>query len=154
MTTFTTITEATEYVETVIGDEYAADFDIEAIAREVTEWVDGKLTLMADDADFWAIVERHDTSMHVNIYRIDGYRDESEPEQFAIEDNGNELVGTIELPKGATVGRDAAGELHVYYEDENGVAPMAVVRNSRCFALTDVGHFSMRRYINVAFTEA
>lgn len=58
MTTFTTITEAIEYVETALAD-FASDYDTEAIAREVTDWVDGKLTLTAEDEDFWAIVESH-----------------------------------------------------------------------------------------------
>ncbi len=60
MTTFATITEAIEYVETAIGADYVSDYDCEAIAREVTEWVDGKLTLTAEDDDFWAIVAAHD----------------------------------------------------------------------------------------------
>ena len=58
MTTFTTITEAIEYVETALAD-FASDYDVEAIAREVTDWVDGKLTLIAEDDEFWTIVEGH-----------------------------------------------------------------------------------------------
>lgn len=66
MTTFATITDAIEYVETVLG-EYASDFDSEAIAREITDWVDGELTLTLDESDesderFWEIVAKYDIS--------------------------------------------------------------------------------------------
>lgn len=59
MTTFATMTEAIEYVETALGD-FADRFDAEAIAREVTDWIDGKLTLTTDGDEFWAVAERHD----------------------------------------------------------------------------------------------
>ncbi len=61
MTTFTTITEAIDYVETALGDA-ACDYDVESIAREATDWQDGKLALTADGDDFWAIVAEHDTT--------------------------------------------------------------------------------------------
>lgn len=59
MTTFATMTEAIEYVETALGD-FADRFDAEAIAREVTDWQYGKLTLTAEGDEFWAVAERHD----------------------------------------------------------------------------------------------
>ena len=60
MTTFTNITEAAEYVETAIGSEFSHDYDLEAIAREVTDWQNGKLVLTAEDDAFWAIVSDHE----------------------------------------------------------------------------------------------
>lgn len=61
LTTFAIMTDAIEYVETALG-EHAEDFDAEAIAHEVTDWVDGKLTLTADGDEFWAVVMQHDAT--------------------------------------------------------------------------------------------
>lgn len=58
---FTTIGDATKHVEEALG-EYVADYDVEAIAREITDWVDGKLTLVVDDDQFWSICAEHDIS--------------------------------------------------------------------------------------------
>lgn len=58
---FTDMAEATAYVETALG-ESAADYDVDAIAREVTDWVDGQLTLVRDGDEFWAVVAAHDVS--------------------------------------------------------------------------------------------
>ena len=65
-TTFPTIADAIAYVETALG-ENAPDFDLETIAREVTEWKGGKLTLIADDDEFWGIVSKHDTYLRYNV---------------------------------------------------------------------------------------
>lgn len=56
---FSTIGDAIAYVETALGD-FAGDYDVEAIAREVTDWVDGRLTLVRDGDEFWAVVAEHD----------------------------------------------------------------------------------------------
>lgn len=56
---FADMDEATAYVETALG-ESAADFDVDAIAHEVTDWVDGQLTLVRDGDEFWATVAAHD----------------------------------------------------------------------------------------------
>lgn len=55
MNTFTTMQEAIEYVETALQD-FQRDYDTEAIAREMTEWEDGKLIMVADSNEFWQIV--------------------------------------------------------------------------------------------------
>lgn len=59
--TYGTIADAITDVETTLG-EFAGDFDTEAIAREITEWVDGKLTAneKAEGEAFWEIVRAHD----------------------------------------------------------------------------------------------
>lgn len=60
MTTFSTINDVIDYVSTALGD-YASDFDVDGIARDITDWRDGKLTLIIDDPDerFWEIAEQH-----------------------------------------------------------------------------------------------
>lgn len=63
MTTYTTRNEAIHYeIELPLG-EYADEYDIDAIADEVIittgEGVDYGFTTIDDDADFWAIVEKH-----------------------------------------------------------------------------------------------
>lgn len=62
MITFDTMTEAERYVIEAIQTEHIADFDTDAIARDVTDWRDGRLTLVAEDDEFWAIVASHDIS--------------------------------------------------------------------------------------------
>lgn len=56
---FSDMDEATAYVETALG-ESATDYDVDAIAHEVTDWVDGQLTLVRDGDEFWAVVAAHD----------------------------------------------------------------------------------------------
>ena len=58
---FSDMDEAVAYVETALGDS-VADYDVESIAREVTDWVDGQLTLVRDGEDFWETVAEHDQS--------------------------------------------------------------------------------------------
>ena len=60
--TFESMTEAEAYVVEAIQTEHVADFDTESIAREVTDWRDGRLTLIAEDDEFWAIVSKYDMS--------------------------------------------------------------------------------------------
>ena len=62
MTTFATIAEAIDYVDEALStsEGYPEDYDMEAIAREVTEWRDGRLVLVADGDEFWAAAMRHD----------------------------------------------------------------------------------------------
>lgn len=62
MDTYTTRNEAIHYeIELSLG-EYADEYDIDAIADEVIiatgEGVDYGFTI-DDDADFWAIIEKH-----------------------------------------------------------------------------------------------
>lgn len=57
LVTFSCIDDAANYVEVACG--YSPDFDYRAIAREVTDWVGGRLTLVVDGCDFWAVVRRH-----------------------------------------------------------------------------------------------
>lgn len=59
MTIFATMTDAISYVEQALG-EYASDYDVEEIASEVTGWEDGQLAIVADDAEFWAVVAEHE----------------------------------------------------------------------------------------------
>lgn len=59
-TTFNTKTEAIEYFETALG-EYAADFDLDGIFEEATEWSDGKLVLTDEaEEDFYSIAQKHE----------------------------------------------------------------------------------------------
>lgn len=58
---FSDMGDAITYVETALGDS-AGDFDVEPIAREVTDWVDGRLTLVRDGDEFWATCAEHDLS--------------------------------------------------------------------------------------------
>lgn len=76
MSRFTTIAEVIEHHIVPSLGEYAADFDTDAIAAEVTEYRTdeypghpGSVNLgtagyevTVDDAEFWAIVARHDTA--------------------------------------------------------------------------------------------
>ena len=59
--TFTTLPEVIDYVETALG-EFASDYDVDAIAREISDWQGGKLVLTIDDPDdsFWEIAEKYD----------------------------------------------------------------------------------------------
>ena len=58
---FSTIGDAIAYVETALG-EYVGDYDVESIAREVTDWVDGQLMLVRDGDEFWEVCARYDTT--------------------------------------------------------------------------------------------
>ena len=60
--TFTTIADAIYYVDMALStsDGYPDDYDIEAIANDITDWQDGKLVLTANDDDsFWNVVMSH-----------------------------------------------------------------------------------------------
>lgn len=59
MNTYTTAQDVIEQVVIPSLGEYAADFDVEAIAADITEWIDGKLTVTAEGDDFWTIAQRH-----------------------------------------------------------------------------------------------
>lgn len=61
MTTFTTIADAIEYVTVALG-EFVSDFDVEGIARDVTEWQDGEFVLVGDVEDFWNTVALYEIS--------------------------------------------------------------------------------------------
>jgi hypothetical protein len=61
MTTITTITEATDYITTALG-EFADQYDVQAIADELTSWEDGKLVLDEDESTFWATCAKHELS--------------------------------------------------------------------------------------------
>lgn len=56
---FSDMAEARAYVETALG-EYAGDYDVDAIASDVTGWVDGQLALLCNDDFFWEVCARHD----------------------------------------------------------------------------------------------
>lgn len=58
---FSDMAEVVAYVETALGD-VVGDYDVDAIAREVTDWVDGQLTLVRDGDEFWATCAEHDVS--------------------------------------------------------------------------------------------
>lgn len=59
MATFTTITDVIEQIVLPSLGEYAADYDVEAIARDIYEWQDGQIVITAEGDDFWEIAERH-----------------------------------------------------------------------------------------------
>ena len=59
---FSDMDEAVAYVETALGDA-VSDFDVESIVRDVTDWVDGQLTLVRDGDEFWAACAEHDTTV-------------------------------------------------------------------------------------------
>jgi hypothetical protein len=56
---FESITDAIAYVREALGT-FADDFDCEAIARGAFDWYGGRLYLIHDGDEFWAIVARHD----------------------------------------------------------------------------------------------
>jgi len=60
--TFTTISDAIYYVDMALSSSegYPDDYDMYAIACDITEWRNGKFVLVADDDEFWAAVMRHD----------------------------------------------------------------------------------------------
>ncbi len=60
-TTFESLADAMDYVRASLGGR-DDDYDIEAIASDVTGWLDGQLVLTADDEEYWAIVAKHDIS--------------------------------------------------------------------------------------------
>ena len=64
MKTFSTMEEVTEYVRCALGTMFAGDYDVDAIAEEICEWKDGRLTLcFGDDSEmFWNIAAAHDMS--------------------------------------------------------------------------------------------
>lgn len=59
---FSDMDDARAYVETALC-EYAGDYDIDAIAREVTGWVDGRLVLLCNGESFWDACARHDMTL-------------------------------------------------------------------------------------------
>lgn len=71
MTIYTTITDYIAQVVNPALGEYADDYDVEAIAQDMTEWHDekdanGNILLNAsglverDDVDFWEIAQKHE----------------------------------------------------------------------------------------------
>ena len=63
MKKFSTINDVINSVNEILGD-YAGDFDVEGIAREVSERKDGRLVAHLDRDDFWTIAQRHDNTAH------------------------------------------------------------------------------------------
>lgn len=61
--TFSSIDEVVAYVTDALGD-FAEEYDVEAIARSVSEWQEGELRLAIEDPDerFWQIAEEHELS--------------------------------------------------------------------------------------------
>lgn len=61
MTRFVTIREVEHHVAAAItaGDADAIEYDVPAIAREVTAFDGAVFTLTVDVPGFWAAVERH-----------------------------------------------------------------------------------------------
>lgn len=57
--TFDTITDVVSYIETVLGG-YAADYRINDMASERTEWQDGKLVFDFDSSDFYDIAKMYE----------------------------------------------------------------------------------------------
>lgn len=55
----TTINEAITYTQQALG-EWGADYDVEAIARDLTAWDDGQLILEGDTARFWEVAAEHE----------------------------------------------------------------------------------------------
>lgn len=71
MRTFSDMNDARDYVVRAIG-EYAEFFDVDAIADEITEWRDGRLTMLDG---FWDVVARHDLTEQVGSgVRDPGFR--------------------------------------------------------------------------------
>ena len=66
-TTFATITDVIDAITPALGD-FANDYDIEGIAREISEWKDGKLVADLDRDDFWDIAQRHDNTAHYEFF--------------------------------------------------------------------------------------
>lgn len=59
MTTFTTMTEAEDYVREAL-QEFVRDYDVPGIAHEMTDWIDGKLCMIVTNSEFWQIVMNHE----------------------------------------------------------------------------------------------
>ena len=58
--TVTTITEVETFVYTALGEDWAQEYDVEAIARDLTSWEDGDLVFDPDTDSFWDIVQAHE----------------------------------------------------------------------------------------------
>lgn len=56
---FTTINEIKDEVRFALG-EFANDYDIEQIAREISDWENGFMVVVVEDDDFWAIVQSNE----------------------------------------------------------------------------------------------
>jgi len=54
--TFNTMQDVIDYIETAIGPEYVDDFDVVGIAHSITKWKDGKLCLSMQGRNFWDVV--------------------------------------------------------------------------------------------------
>ena len=68
MTEYTTINDVKDYVNEVLAtsEGYPQDFDIEAIASEISTY-DAEtqgFIITADDGEFWDIVRKHDSSQN------------------------------------------------------------------------------------------
>ena len=66
MTRFATIQDVIDYIAPAFGD-FADDYDIDAIAREISDYRDGALVIVTDEdedsagelPEFWAIAQKH-----------------------------------------------------------------------------------------------
>ncbi len=59
MTSFTTAQDVTEQIVLPALGEFAGSFDVEAITAAIYEWQDGRIVIIAEGDDFWAIVAQH-----------------------------------------------------------------------------------------------
>lgn len=60
-TKYTTIGDVISYEVVPALGEFVDDFDVEAIAREAFEYVDGAF-VQREDVDFWEVAKAHDVS--------------------------------------------------------------------------------------------
>ncbi len=60
MAKYTTIADVISYEVVPALGEFVDDFDVEAIAREAFEYVDGAF-VQREDVDFWEVAKKHDT---------------------------------------------------------------------------------------------
>lgn len=54
-TTFSDMNEAKQYVREAL-QEFAHEYDVDAIAAEITDWCNGELTMVVSSNEFWQIV--------------------------------------------------------------------------------------------------
>ena len=57
VTIFDDMLDVESFVYLLCG--YDEDYDHEAIARQATDWVDGRLTLVVTGEDFWSLIRSH-----------------------------------------------------------------------------------------------
>lgn len=124
MQRFTTITDAIEQAITPALGEYGNDYDLEAIAREMFAYkvdtdADGNELLKTagfeqtvDDAGFWAIAEKHDTT-------TDGSADEDGED--GEDENSDGTTAWLAVQAGVSV--TGQPEVMVLDHQPNGDAP-------------------------------